>query len=251
MEHDHAGHRQRIIQKLESGVLLDHELLEIMLFPLLPRKNTNDLAHRLLAKFGSVVGVYSASMAELQKVRGVGLSIAGNIYCAGLIFRKYFEREKKGFDGKFESKSFIPYVKELYASVSCEMLDLFLLGEDGCIVKSHRFTDEEESEVVLNPVEFSKVLIDEQPSGVVLVHNHPAGEAVPSEADDEMTKCCQLLCNMHGSLLCDHIIYAPNGVYSYYLSGQLAEISKSYSVSGVTAKEERVGEEKKSPERKA
>ena len=51
---EHEGHRKRIIQKLETGALLDHELLEIMLFSMLPRRNTNDIAHRLLQKFGSI-----------------------------------------------------------------------------------------------------------------------------------------------------------------------------------------------------
>ena len=46
-----------------------------------------------------------------------------------------------------------------------------------------------------------------------------------------MTKNCQMLCSMHNKLLCDHIIYAPNGMYSYYLSGRMVEISKNYSVS--------------------
>ena len=66
-----------------------------------------------------------------------------------------------------------------------------------------------------------------------MVHNHPFGEAVPSDADDTMTKNCQLLCSVNNRLLCDHMIYAPSGVYSYYLSGRLSEISKQYSVGKV------------------
>ena len=87
MAGEHAGHRKRIIQKLESGTLLDHELLEIMLFSVLPRRNTNDLAHRLLNQFGSIHEVYAASMEELMKVPGIGESIAAHIRCTGIVYR--------------------------------------------------------------------------------------------------------------------------------------------------------------------
>jgi len=66
-----------------------------------------------------------------------------------------------------------------------------------------------------------------------MVHNHPFGDAVSSEKDDMMTKNLQMLCSMHNRLFCDHIIYAPNGMYSYYLSGKLKEISENYSISKV------------------
>jgi len=63
-----------------------------------------------------------------------------------------------------------------------------------------------------------------------MVHNHPYGEAIPSDSDDRMTKNCQMLCSMHNRLFCDHITYAPNGMYSYYLSGRMKDISQNYSV---------------------
>ena len=69
---EHDGHRHRIIEKLDTGVLCEHELLEILLFNALPRRNTNDLAHRLLTAFGSIRGVFSASVEQLKLVDGVG-----------------------------------------------------------------------------------------------------------------------------------------------------------------------------------
>ena len=85
----------------------------------------------------------------------------------------------------------------------------------------------------VEPEEVSAFLITEGASGVVMVHNHPVGEAVPSKADDIMTRNCQILCSTHNRLICEHIIYAPNGMYSYYLSGALKEITEQYSVQKV------------------
>ena len=50
----HDGHRQRMYEKAEKGVLAEHEWLEVLLFNAIPRRNTNDIAHALIAQFGSV-----------------------------------------------------------------------------------------------------------------------------------------------------------------------------------------------------
>ena len=78
---EHAGHRKRLIEKLEKGMLHEHEVLEALLFNAVPRKNTNDLAHRLLAEFGSVPAVLEAPISLLKKVDGVGESVAAYIKC--------------------------------------------------------------------------------------------------------------------------------------------------------------------------
>ncbi len=237
MEGEHAGHRKRIIAKLESGTLLDHELLEILLFSLQPRKNTNDLAHRLLAKFGTVQEVFSAPMEELMQVRGVGESIAANLRCIGIVYRKHFLNENKVFQGKFESNRFLAYTKEVYGGMECEVVDLYLIDKKGNVVKRHRFTDENGVCVGINSVEISKILARERPSGVVLAHNHPFGSPAPSKTDDETTMNCHIVCGLHGVLLCDHVIYSPEGGFSYYLSGKMQKISQSYTIEVKGAKE--------------
>ncbi len=231
----HDGHRKRITQKLESDALLPHEVLEILLFNLMPRKNTNDIAHRLLARFGSMDGVFEACMSELQEVEGVGEVLARSLYCFGLINRKYLShRERKAYEGKFDPGQFLSYVKAEYGKENCEVLDLYLLNRNGEVFKRHRFTNGERSSVTLNTKDLSKILLEETPSGIVLVHNHLDGGAVASRADEEMTRSCQIVCNLHDVLLCDHIIYAGEGVYSYYLSGELQKISRSYSLNGIS-----------------
>jgi DNA repair protein RadC len=71
----HAGHRERVRENvLKNGFeqLEDHRLLELLLFYSIPREDTNELAHNLLNKFGSLAGVTKASPKELKKVSGVG-----------------------------------------------------------------------------------------------------------------------------------------------------------------------------------
>ena len=230
MAGEHEGHRKRIIAKLESGTLLDHELLEVLLFALQPRKNTNDLAHRLLAKFGSIPSVFSASIEELMQVKGVGESIAANIRCIGIVYRKHFLEDKNAFEGRFESNKFLAYAKQVYGEFDCEVVDLYMLDKKGYITQKHRFTDENGVYVQLDASVLSQLLVKERPHGIVLAHNHPFGTAEPSKTDDETTQLCHIVCGLHSVVLCDHIIYSPQGGYSYYLSGKLKQVAQSYTI---------------------
>jgi DNA repair protein RadC len=238
MAGEHEGHRKRIIKKLETGTLLDHELLEIMLFSMLPRRNTNDIAHRLLRKFGSMQEVFSASMEELMKVKGVGENTAANLRCIGIIYRKYFTAKQEGYEGRFDPVNFLSYVNEQYPMVDCEVFDVYLIGKGSEVVKRKRYTEDDGLAAKIGATELSKLLTEERPSGIILVHNHPNGTAKPSKMDDETTNLCQVVCNIHGVIFCDHYIYSPYGVYSYYLSGRLKEIGKSFSLEKLIAEKE-------------
>lgn len=238
MANEHEGHRKRIIQKLETGTLLDHELLEILLFPSLPRRNTNDIAHRLLQKFGSIQEVFSASLEELKKVKGIGESTAANLRCIGIIYNKYFPMKKENYEGRYDPKNFLSYVYERYGVVDCEVFDVYCIGKGNEISKRKRFTDDDGMTAKISASSLSKLLTEEKPSGIILVHNHPNGAAKPSQTDNETTSLCQVVCNMHGVVFCDHLIYSAYGVYSYYASGKLKEIGKMFSLEKLIAEKE-------------
>lgn len=227
----HEGHRSRIRQKLDTETLADHELLEIVLFTGLKRKNTNDLAHRLLIRFGSFWSVLNAPFKELCQVEGVGESLAGFLSSLGKIYSRIDEDCKKPirYYGRFDTVSFLPFVKEVYQHIGVEIAELYLLDGESRVITSKRFSTRSIDSVQLEANELSAFLSTEGASGVVLVHNHPFGDANVSEADNRMTVKLQMLCSMHNLLFCDHIVYAPKGVYSYYLNGDLKRVADKYS----------------------
>ena len=229
----HEGHRSRILAKLDSDTLLEHELLEVLLFNAQPRKNTNDLAHALLAHFGGIREIFNATAEQLQAVRGVGPSIASYLVCIGKFYHKYYNKTKKSFEGAFEIHKFLSYVKTVYHNEKREVMDLYLLDQESTIFEKHRFTFDSLCTVKLQPELLTDLLLAKRPSGVVMVHNHPLGNAIPSETDDYTTSKCQLVCSFHNVLFCDHVIYAPNGLYSYYLSGRMQEISNHFSMESI------------------
>lgn len=226
---EHAGHRRRMIEKLKTDSLLEHELLEVLLFNALPRRNTNDLAHKLLGEFGSVKEILSAPIEQLTKVEGVGESVAAYLVCVGKLMSEYASEFCDPRLRVTDRSRFWRFLKKEYAKLAVEVFDVYLVDRDGCVFYKHRFTENSADAVQIEPTSFSKLLVDFSPSGVVCVHNHPSGEAMPSQADEAATQKMQMLCGINNVLFCDHIIYAAAGIYSYYLSGKLEEISEEFN----------------------
>ncbi len=225
----HSGHRHRIIAKIETQTLCDHELLEILLFNGLPRQNTNELAHRLLAEFGSFDGVMNATVPALQKVKGIGESLAGYIRVVGLIAKKWLDDQlNETMPKKFSYDAFMSYLKRAYKNLQTEVLDAYLLGDAGEILAKKRFSSSMYGKVEMEAPQLIQMLYTQNPAGIVLVHNHPSGEALPSSLDDFTTAYCQKICEENGVLFCDHLIYAQAGVYSYYLNGKMTALSALY-----------------------
>ena len=88
----HDGHRARMkLQMMEHGLdtMNDHEVLELLLYYAIPRRDTNELAHRLLEHFGSLAGVFEASPRDLQSVPGVGQHAACLLHLIPQVNRRY------------------------------------------------------------------------------------------------------------------------------------------------------------------
>lgn len=230
-KHEHAGHRQRLYAKLESGCLENHECLEALLFNAMPRRNTNEIAHRLLSRFGSFSGVFKASVDELKTVDGVGDSVANYLFLLGEIFRRVDKEEKSCYPRVYVKSEFERYLKEeVYFGETKERFDCYFLDKDGVIKSWERFSSDSEDSVLIKPECLNKYLANLRPFALVVAHNHVKGECFPSKEDDQATSQLQMLCSIQNILLCDHYIVSPVGVYSYHSSGRLQEISKRFAI---------------------
>ena len=219
----HHGHRMRMIEKLRTDSLLDHECLEVLLFNGLPRKNTNELAHRLLSKFGTMDNVVRAPMDQVAEVEGVGMNIAGYIKLFGMIVQDFVERKNAPpeYKGLYDSKKFSQYLMEHFKEETFEIFEVYFLDEHRKVKSYYRFMGENNHTVMFKPEEFARALVSASPAGIVVAHNHPMGTCDPSVMDDENTRKCRRLCSMHNVMFCDHIVCGKNGCYSYYDNGKL------------------------------
>jgi DNA repair protein RadC len=219
----HDGHRQRKKQRfLQHGLdsFADHEVLELLLFYAIPRRDTNETAHRLLEHFGTLKGVLTASVEELQKVEGVGESTAAFLHLLQAV--GYRALRTAGDDTILNSvDSAGAYFQKLLRGERREVLYQVCLDAKGKVLSHKRLSSGTVSMAPVNVREVVENALYTDASGVLLAHNHPSGIALPSEDDRQITLQIRQALGTMGIELVDHIIVADNDFVSMAASGML------------------------------
>ena len=228
----HAGHRKRMIEKVKAGVLSEHEVLEVLLYRLLPTKDTNLLAHRLIKIFGSLSGVLDASFENLTAVEGVGEKVATNLILLGKAFNVV--EQSRGKTVRVRNWSTLHnikvHLKEAFESLKSETFFIVLLDDKFRELTRIEYVNKEISRVSADLPELVSAIMVYKPKGVILAHNHPSGEKEPSETDDFSTRKINLICNINSVTLFDHVIYTSQDVFSYHHEGRLEKIKESSAI---------------------
>ncbi len=216
-QNPHRGHRKRMKRQfLREGIdrFEPHQVLEILLFYSIPRRDTNELAHRLLDHFGgSLPAVLDAGYEQLCSVKGVSEHTATMLILFGQLLRRY-QREKsdrKAFDNyneilEFIQAQFVNEEKEKVVLLSLnnryELLSCSTVGT-GTIVSADA-----------NVRDLIQTALQHKATQVVLAHNHPAGYCSPSEEDVKTTKTLLAAFRMMEIQLIDHVIVAKDACFS-------------------------------------
>ncbi len=236
-ENLHANHRCRMIEKFSNNpnAFSEHELLEILLFPLIPRKNTNDIAHMLIKTFGSIKNVLSASPKELCSVKGVGVKTASYIALYGKIFESISIKTKQpALTMGFSYESNLNEILENFIGLKVELFVLYLLDKNYKVITKIKYTNNSEKDVNGNVSEIVKAMAINNPAYAIMCHNHPFGNATPSTNDNLSTVKMNMLCSLHGVTLLDHVIVGKNFTsYSYHASGKMFDIKDSYEINSL------------------
>lgn len=221
----HEGHRKRILERVEEDDgLQDHELLEVLLFNAIPRKNTNGLAHALLQSFGTLGGVLHASIRELSLIEGVGNSTAAYLHAVGLAFDRIAKEEPSSPPEIYSPATFKEFLTAHFQNVKEEHVEVFCLAEDGSVLFHRSYTSHSLHRVTVPIEDVSTLISVHHPHGMVLAHNHPHAPCKPSEEDDDFTYRILVLCTVNGVSLDDHIVVGEDGYYSYFTSGKLTQM---------------------------
>lgn len=230
-ENIHAGHRERMCKKLSENPdsLLDHELLETLLFYSIPRIDTNPLAHKIIRSFGSLEKVFEASKSELMTVDGVGEKTANLILATGRLC-KHVENNRAGKVCLWNFAAVKEKVTQDFFEEKKEKIVLYLLNDRQILINKLEFTDNKNFEVATNVTEASKAIAIHKPASLIIAHNHTSGNEAPSMDDDVSTKKINLLCELHGVELTDHVICAGDKFFSYRLSGRIDYIKHNSNI---------------------
>lgn len=228
----HDGHRRRLTERfLKTGLesFEDHQVLELMLFYTIPRKDTNELAHLLLKKFGSLSAVLEASVKELCGVDGIGPHSASLINFCGQLLRRYYLDKRENVRTFTNVEQIGEYLRPLFLNEKNEKTVVLCVNNRwellGCVtlsVGTITSTDLRTREVI-------EVALEHHATGIILAHNHPAGFAIPSQQDLAVTR--QLVENLRPAelLVLDHFIFSPNDYTSMRQSPHYAPLFHSPS----------------------
>lgn len=214
----HAGHRERLRERFRKGgadALPDYELLELVLFRALPRRDTKDLAKRLIARFGSFSEVINAPESRLKEIKGAGESVITELK---LVRAAAVRMMRKDLDNKpaFSSTpEVINYLRAVQAFEDCEQFRILFLDR-----KNRLIADEVQGKGTIDhtPVYIREVVkraLELSATAIVLVHNHPSGDPRPSRADIDMTKRIVDAARPLGVSVLDHIIVGRQGHASF------------------------------------
>ena len=220
----HDGHRQRKKEQFrEHGLdaFADHEALELLLYYAIPRQDTNPVAHRLIERFGSLEGVFAASLSELEQVEGMGESAATLVRLLLPLCRRV-----RMSGGKHEvilnsRESTGEYFLELFLGEKQEVFYEACLDAKGKLLTCCRLAEGGTDNVSISVRKVVENALSVNASHVILAHNHPSGIALPSAADNQTTLHIRQALSGIGVCLVDHIVVADGDFVSLRDNGLL------------------------------
>ncbi len=227
----HDGHRNRLKNRfLNEGLtnFEDHNVLELLLFYSIPRSDTNEIAHELLNKFGSLHGVFEAGMEDLMSVNGISRHSAVLIKMIPELFVVYGRdkvRDIQKINSSDDAKQF--FIPRFYGKVR-EEVQLVLLDDKMNIIKWVKIYEGSVNSANVPIRKIVEIAIENRATNVIIAHNHPTGLILPSKDDLRATAKVREALALVDIKLLDHVIVSDNEAASLKDSGYSELGSKLY-----------------------
>ncbi|MDD9334980.1 MAG: DNA repair protein RadC [Rickettsiaceae bacterium] len=213
----YIGHRQRLRQRIivSAENLADYELLEMILFSVIPRKDVKPLAKELLTQFGSLANLINADKEKLLNIKGTN----DNLYVNFVIMRELTNRmlKQKVINQNVISSwnVLIDYLKATMGSMKTEQFRILFLKKKNVLIADEILSQGTIDQATIYPREIIKRALFNEAGAIILVHNHPSGVSKPSNTDIELThKIVETCANMNISVH-DHVIITANEYFSF------------------------------------
>lgn len=215
---DHSNHRQRLYNTIQS-VGLDkannYIALEFILTYVLPRVDTNPIAHKLIDRFGDIPSVLDAPAEELAKIPGMGPNSARLLSMFPDIIERYLQDKQRRTCILNNREGLVEYCKTLLGNKPNEELYAICLNRAYKVLRVELLAKGTVNELILSMQEFLRKMISVKNNFyVVLTHSHPDNNCQPSREDRIATTRFDEQLKSVGLQLLEHIIIGPNGYYA-------------------------------------
>ncbi|MEZ5870360.1 MAG: DNA repair protein RadC [Nitratireductor sp.] len=210
----HAGHRDRLRKKFRehgAGPLAEYEILELLLFRSIPRRDVKPLAKQLLAEFGSLAEVIAAPPARLEAVAGMSANLVTDlkiIHAAAIALTGGQVRSRTVLGSWTQV---LEYCRAAMAFEEREQFRILFLDKKNQLIRDEVQQVGTVDHTPVYPREVVRRALELSATAVILVHNHPSGDPSPSRADIDMTRTIIDIAQPLGITVHDHIIIARDG----------------------------------------
>jgi DNA repair protein RadC len=208
------GHRERLRARfMEAGseALADYEMLELVLFRAVPRRDVKPLAKDLLARFGSFAEVISAPPARLAEVDGLSEAAITEFKVVQAAAHRLAKGQVHKRPVLSSWSAVLDYVRAAQAFAEKEQFRILFLDKRNQLIADEVQQEGTVDHTPVYPREVVKRALELSSTAIILVHNHPSGDPTPSHADIEMTKEVAKVAKTLGIQLYDHVIVGKDG----------------------------------------
>ena len=218
----HAGHRQRLKERfLKDGLdhFEEHQVLELLLFYGIPQRDTNEIAHELIRKFGSLPRVLEATPEELSEVKYVGDNVTTLFKLITAVARYYQVSRAMQEEILTSIDACGKYLVPFFYERTNETVFLLCLDAKCKVLCCEKVGEGSVNSAGVPIRKIVEMALKENATSVILAHNHPSGLAIPSGEDIQTTRRVALALDAVEIGLVDHIIVADNDWVSLVQSG--------------------------------
>lgn len=224
IDNDSANHRKRVKEKyakLPIRSLPDYELLELLLFFAIPRKDVKPLAKALLKKYQSLVAIANADLHELKAFPHFGENAAVFFKALSDYFSRLTLPVEQNIDVLNNWSSVINYCQMTMGFKKKECFRVLFLNRKNVLLGDVTIDAGTVDKIQIYPREIAKAALEHSASAIILVHNHPSGECDPSPEDIEATKNLINALEPINVKLHDHLIVGGMRNFSFRAAGLL------------------------------
>lgn len=214
----YLGHRKRLKEKFlkaDGSFFDDYEILELILFPVIPRKDVKPLAKQLLSHFNNFHRIIHADEKTLLEFDLMNKNVIVQFKVMKEFFKRVFVNRitKKNLMNSWSA--LLEYIRYDMGGLDTEQFRVLMLNRSNILIADELIAKGTIDQTPIYPREIIKRILFYNAAAIILIHNHPSGQPKPSENDIKITQSILELCENINVRLHDHIIVAADKYYSF------------------------------------
>ncbi len=214
----HLGHRDRLrgrFMKAGGTALADYELLELVLFRAIPRRDVKPLAKALIVRFGSFAGVVSARPERLREIKGLGEAAIAELKIVAEAAKRFTKVNVENRPAMGSFTAVLDYCRTAMAYLDREEFRILFLDKKNLLIADEVQSTGTIDHAPVYPREILRRAFELNATAIILIHNHPSGDPAPSQTDIQLTKQIVALGKSLNVAVHDHLIIGRDGFASF------------------------------------